>query len=87
MKAKDCNRFTAFGMIGDVRSSFEKALALNPKHLEARWALIEMYLHLPAIVGGSEKKATRFSNELAKLSPIDGYLSKGHIAEYYDRFP
>lgn len=86
MFAKDCNKFRALGMITEIRESFEKAIALNPKHVDARWALIELYLQLPAIVGGSETKASRYAEELLKLSPVDGYLAKGHIAEYFDRF-
>jgi tetratricopeptide (TPR) repeat protein len=86
MLAKESNKFKALGMIGDVRKSFEKAIALNPKHVDARWALIELYLQLPAIIGGSESKANRYANELLKISPVDGYLSKGRIAEYFERY-
>ena len=86
MKAKEVNKFKALGMIGEVRESFEKAIDLNPKHIDARWALIELNLQLPAIVGGSESKAIRYSNELLKLSPIDGYLSRGYIEEYFKRY-
>ncbi len=86
MIAKESNKFKALGLIDDVKQSFEKAITLNPKHIEARWALIELYLQLPGIVGGSERKAVRYADELLKLSPIDGYLSKGRIAEYFDRY-
>lgn len=86
MKAKDSNKFVALGMISDVKAAFEKAIILNPKHLEARWALIELYLQLPGIVGGSERKALLYANELSGLSIIDGYLAKGHIAEYFERY-
>jgi len=86
MRALEVNKFKAFGMVDDMKSSFEKAIVLNPKHLQARWALIELYLQLPGIVGGSESKALRYSNELAKLSPIDGYMSKGRIDEYFKRY-
>jgi tetratricopeptide (TPR) repeat protein len=86
MKAKDSNKFAALGMISNVKAAFEKAIILNPKHLEARWALIELYLQLPGIVGGSERKALHYANELSRLSTIDGYLSKGHIAEYFERY-
>jgi len=86
MKAKDSNKFKALGMISDIQSSFEKAIKLNPNHLEARWALIELYLQLPGIVGGSERKAERYASELLKISPVDGYLAKGHIAEYFNRY-
>ena len=86
MRALEVNKFKAFGMVDDMKSSFEKAIALNPKHLPARWALIELYLQLPGIVGGSESKALKYSNELAKLSAVDGYLSKGRIDEYFKRY-
>lgn len=86
MKAKESNKFKALGMIDDIKGSFEKAIQLNPNHIEARWALIELYLQLPGIVGGSERKADKYATELLKISPVDGYLAKGHIAEYFNRF-
>lgn len=86
MKATQVNRFKALGMIDEVRGSFEKAIMLNPKHIEARWALIELYIQLPGIVGGSQSKAIKYSNELMRLSPVDGYLSRGHIDEYFKRY-
>jgi len=86
MKAKEVNKFVALGMIGEVRESFEKAISLNPKHIEARWALVILYLQLPGIIGGSESKAIKYSNELLKLSPVDGYLSRGQIEEYFERY-
>jgi tetratricopeptide (TPR) repeat protein len=85
MKSLKVSKIKALGMIGEVRSSFEKAIALNPKHIEARWALIELNLQLPGIVGGSESKAIKYSTELRALSPVDGYLSRGHIEEHFDR--
>lgn len=86
MKAKESNKFKALGMIGDVEDAFKKAIELNPKHIEARWALVELYLQLPGIVGGSERKAQKYASELMALSAVDGYLSKGHIAEYFKRY-
>ena len=86
MKAKDSNKFKALGMIDEVKSSFEKAISLNPKNIESRWALIELYIQLPGIVGGSESKAIKYSNELLRLSAVDGYLSRGHIDEYFKRY-
>jgi tetratricopeptide (TPR) repeat protein len=86
MKAKESNKFKALGMIDEVKGSFEKAISINPKHIESRWALIELYIQLPGIVGGSESKAIKYSNELLRLSPVDGYLSRGHIEEYFKRY-
>jgi tetratricopeptide (TPR) repeat protein len=86
MKAKEANKFKALGMIGEVKESFEKAIELNPKHIEARWALVMIYIQLPGIVGGSESKAKKYATELLAISPVDGYLSKGHIDEYFERY-
>jgi tetratricopeptide (TPR) repeat protein len=85
MKAKLVNKFKALGMIDEIKSSFEKAVALDPKHKESRWALLMLYLELPGIIGGSETKAVAYSNELMRLSPLEGYLSKGYIDEYFGR--
>ena len=86
LKAKEVNKFKALGMIGEIKESFEKAIILNPKHIEARWALVMLNLKLPAIIGGSESKAVQYSNELLKLSPVDGYLSKGQIDEHFGKY-
>lgn len=86
MKAKESNKFKALGMIGEVKESFEKAISLNPKHIEARWALVMIYIQLPGIVGGSESKAIKYSNELLKISPVDGFLSRGQIDEHFGRY-
>lgn len=85
MKALEVNKFTAVTMIGDIRGAFEAAATLDPKHLDARWALVEFYIQLPGIVGGSEKKAMMYADQLLKLSQVDGYLAHGYIAEYSDR--
>ena len=86
MVAKESNKIKALSLIGDVKESFQKALVLNPNHIGARWALIEIYLQLPGIFGGSESKAIQYSSELLKISPVDGYLSRGHIEEYFERY-
>jgi tetratricopeptide (TPR) repeat protein len=86
MRAVEVNKIKAFGMVGDMKEAFEKAIVLNPKHVQARWALIEIYLQLPGILGGSESKAIGYSSELAQFSPVDGYMSRGRIDEYFKRY-
>jgi tetratricopeptide (TPR) repeat protein len=86
MKALTVNKFRALGMIDEIKGSFEKTIELDSRHVAARWALIELYLKLPGIVGGSETKAIKYSNEFLKLSPVDGYMSRGRIDEYYKRY-
>ncbi|QGK76790.1 lipopolysaccharide assembly protein LapB [Flavobacterium sp. SLB02] len=86
MRAMEVSRLKALGMVGEMKESFEKAIVLDPKHIPARWALIEIYLQLPGIFGGSESKAILYSNQLAQLSPVDGYLSRGRIDVYFKRY-
>jgi len=86
MKAKTVSKFKAIGMIDDIEKSFLTAAKLDTKHIDSRWALVTFYIELPGIVGGSESKATKYANELMALSKVDGYLSKGYIDEYFNRF-
>jgi tetratricopeptide (TPR) repeat protein len=85
MKALSVNRLLALAYIGDIRRSFETAARLDPSHIEARWALVEFYIQLPGIIGGSEEKAIAYAEELERISEVDGQLAKGYIAEYSDR--
>lgn len=84
MKALSVNKFRALGIIGDVKGAFLKAAELDLKHIDARWALVELYMSLPGIVGGSKRKSFKYANELEQLSAVDGYLAKGYIYEYDD---
>ncbi|MFK7748861.1 MAG: tetratricopeptide repeat protein [Kordia sp.] len=84
MKALEVNKFKALGLIGDVKRAFKRAAELDPTHIEVRWAMVELYMQLPGIVGGSYKKSMKYANELENLSKVDGYLAKGYIYEYDD---
>ncbi|MFT5245245.1 MAG: tetratricopeptide (TPR) repeat protein, partial [Glaciecola sp.] len=84
MKALSVNKMRALGIIGDVKDAFLKAAELDPKHIDARWALVELYMQLPGIIGGSTSKSFKYAKELEALSKVDGYLAKGYIYEYDD---
>lgn len=86
MKAKDSNKFKALGMIDEIEDSFKMAAKLDSKHVDTRWALVILYLELPGIIGGSEKKSQSYANELMAISKIDGLMAKGHIDEYFERY-
>jgi hypothetical protein len=86
MKAKSINKFKAVAMIDDIENAFLTAAKLDSKHIETRWALVMFYIELPAIVGGSETKAQKQANELIAISKVDGYLAKGYIDSYFNRY-
>ncbi len=84
MKALSISRIRALTYIDDIKQHFIKAAELDPKHIEARWALVELYIQLPGILGGSFNKAESYAMELQKISPVDGYLARGYVAEKQD---
>lgn len=86
MKTKESSKWKALGLIGDVEDAFLKAAELDKNHIDTRWALVILYIELPAIVGGSEKKAQKYATELLNLSKVDGYLAKGYIDVYFERY-
>ncbi|WP_316931565.1 tetratricopeptide repeat protein [Dokdonia donghaensis] len=85
MKALAVNKLRAATMIGDIKEQFETAATLDPSHIEARWALVEFYIQIPGIIGGSEAKARKYADQLLDISKVDGYLAHGYIAEYNDK--
>ncbi|PWH83419.1 hypothetical protein DIS18_02370 [Algibacter marinivivus] len=76
------NKLKALGIIGDIKNAFTKAAELDENHIDARWALVELYMQLPGIFGGSKNKSLKYANELEALSKVDGYLAKGYVYEY-----
>ncbi len=83
-KAQNSNLLVGLTLLGRIKSSFNKTLALDPYHPGAHWALIDLYVSLPGIVGGSYDKAYELAKELKKISPIDSYLALGYVYEYDD---
>ncbi|MGC1632627.1 MAG: tetratricopeptide repeat protein, partial [Gelidibacter sp.] len=86
MKALSISKIKAVGIIGDAKHEFITAADLDPKHIDTRWALVELYMQLPGIIGGSKSKALKYADELQSLSKVDGYLAKGYIYEYDKEF-
>lgn len=82
MKALSINKIRAVGIIGDAKEAFITAANLDPEHIDTRWALVELYMQLPGIIGGSKSKSLKYADELQNLSKVDGYLAKGYIYEY-----
>ena len=81
-KAQSSSPLIAWMYIGRIKSSFKTSLRLNPKSLETYWALVDLYVSLPGIAGGSNSKAYSYANKLKALSPLDGFLAIGYIHEY-----
>ena len=84
MKALQVNKLKALSLISDVKEAFLTAAQLDKNHIDTRWALVELYMQLPGIIGGSKSTSLKYANELEVISKVDGYLAKGYIYEYDD---
>src|SRR5258706_16414998 len=50
-KAQESGLFGAAKYASKVKDEFEKAVALNPKYVEARYGLVQVYAAAPGIMG------------------------------------
>ncbi|MFI2741233.1 tetratricopeptide repeat protein [Zhouia sp. PK063] len=75
------NKLKSIGLIGDIKKEFTTAAILDKTNIGSRWALVELYVQLPGIFGGSYKKATLYADELLQISKVEGLLAKGYIAK------
>src|SRR5262252_5164057 len=80
-KADRVGFFSAAGMVRKVRSSFERAVELDPSSWEARTDLAEFYLEAPSIVGGGKDKAREQAKALLPLNPGMAHWVLARIAE------
>jgi Flp pilus assembly protein TadD len=86
-RAGSSGLFKAASLAGKARAAFEKAVALDPASLEARQALLQYYLYVPGIAGGSVAKAREQAAVIATLDPRRGHLAAARIAEYEKEWP
>jgi tetratricopeptide (TPR) repeat protein len=80
-KADATNFLSAAGLAKKSRAELEKAVGLDPFHVEAHTDLAEFYLEAPGIVGGGRDKARAQADILMKLSPTHAHWVYGRIAE------
>ncbi|MBS0658817.1 MAG: tetratricopeptide repeat protein [Verrucomicrobia bacterium] len=72
--------FKAMAAVGRVRTSFEKAVQLEPENADAREDLANFYLSAPGIVGGGRDKARAQIEELRRRDGYKAALLDGELA-------
>jgi tetratricopeptide (TPR) repeat protein len=80
-KADKAGVFSAMGLAKKVRSSFERAVELDPGSGEARTDLAEFYTEAPGLVGGGKDKARAQAEALMPVHPAMGHWVLARIAE------
>jgi tetratricopeptide (TPR) repeat protein len=75
----------ASGMFGAAKyasritEEFEKAVALDPRHVEARFGLVQVYSGAPGLLGGSYEKAFDQAKAIKAIDPIVGHRAYAFI--------
>lgn len=64
-----------------ARDNFERAVALNPKYIEAMNDLFEYYLQAPGFLGGGKDKAAALATKIAALDKAEGHFAQARLAE------
>lgn len=58
-----------------IKNAFEKCVALDPKHTEAMWGLVQYYTRAPSMMGGSTEKALEMAKKIKGVDRIDGHFA------------
>ncbi|MGA2039959.1 MAG: tetratricopeptide repeat protein [Bryobacteraceae bacterium] len=83
-RAESASIFSAPGYANKARQYLERATELDPRNLEALSDLFDYYLQAPGFLGGGEEKARRTADQIAQLSPAEGFLAQAKLAEKHN---
>jgi tetratricopeptide (TPR) repeat protein len=80
-KAQRANVLKQPGLARKTKASWERAIALDPKNLDARDDIVSYYLRAPGIMGGSRDKASQQAEEIRKLDAYRGGFAAIRVAD------
>ncbi len=71
------------GLAKKMKATVEKAIALDPDHIDARWILMQFHMYAPGIMGGDRDEAFHQAEEIKRRNIIQGHRA---YATLYDRY-
>ncbi len=77
--AQNASIFSQASLASKTKEEFEKAVELDPNHLEARLGLVQYYAFAPGFMGGSYEKAFAQAGEIRKRDPLMGHRASAFI--------
>ena len=77
--ALGANPFKMASLAKKAKAEVERAVELDPNHIDARFTLLEIYLNLPGILGGSDEKALAQAVEIRKRDKLLGHRAQARI--------
>ncbi|MEN7342651.1 MAG: tetratricopeptide repeat protein [Pseudomonadota bacterium] len=72
--AGNASIFKASGHAKRARKAFQRAIELDPEHIEAHQGLIQYYLQAPGFLGGDKDEALTLAKSTVDFAPIEGRL-------------
>jgi Flp pilus assembly protein TadD len=80
-RAETSSFLTAPRWASKCRQSFEKAVELDGKNIEAMSDLMEYYLEAPGILGGGQDKAAAMAERIGALDEVEKHYAQARLAE------
>jgi tetratricopeptide (TPR) repeat protein len=81
LKAQDAGVLKQVFLAPKVKKAFERAVALNPRHIEARAGLAQYYFRAPGIMGGDVDEAWKQADTMITLDEVRGRAFKASLYE------
>ncbi len=78
-QAQDAGILGKASLAKKAKAALEKAVQLDPNHLNSRFALIDYYTFAPSIMGGSNEKALAQAAEIRKRDKLAGHRAYARI--------
>jgi tetratricopeptide (TPR) repeat protein len=72
-KAQQAGMMAGMAYAPKMKEAFEKAVALDPRHLDARYSLVQFYSAVPPLMGGSTDKALELAKAIKAIDPLYGH--------------
>jgi tetratricopeptide (TPR) repeat protein len=79
IKVQQGGMMVAVQFAARIREEFEKTVALDPKHVEARYGLVQLYAGAPPMMGGSYEKALEQAQAIKALDPVVGHRAYAFV--------
>ena len=77
--AQEAGMLKAASLAKKTKAEFEQAVALDPKHTDARMGLVSFYLLAPGFMGGGDDKAVAQAAAIKAYDSLDGHRAYATI--------
>jgi Flp pilus assembly protein TadD len=85
-RAETSSFLTAPGYASKTRRSFEQAVELDPRNLEAINDLFTYYLEAPGFLGGGFEKAQALAQKIREINPVEYHYAQAQLAQKREDF-